>query len=166
MIKKLEATESEANNQRNDATDEAFNFKKVAGPDSDKLTEAQQKDKKLRAEREVEPSQAHLTSGEDFYHDRKTDLEMLDGHKAFLEKDPAHSISILKRWPVGKTGTDLAVLEVGTGQARVTVSVLMQDFKIIDIIEPGENLRNAAIERMKELGQPYRNRFPGLIQDF
>ena len=59
VIKKLEATESEANNQRNDATDEAFNFKKVAGPVSGELTQAQQKDKKLRAEREVEPSKAH-----------------------------------------------------------------------------------------------------------
>ena len=115
MLKKLEATELEAANQRNDAVDEAFNFMNIPGVVSEEATQAQQKDKKLRAAREVEPSKAHQISLKDFYDNRKTDLEMLDGHEAFLNTDVPHSIKILGRWPVGKKGEELAVLEIGVG---------------------------------------------------
>ena len=95
MLKKLEATELAAANQMNDAVDEAFNFMNIPGVVSEEATQAQLKDEKLRAAREAEPSKAHQISLKDFYDNRKSDLEMLDGHKAFLTKDPEHSIDIL-----------------------------------------------------------------------
>jgi len=111
------------------------------------------------------PTVKKLTCLKDFYKNRQGNLEMLDGHTPFLDADPLHSITALKA-VFGKKATKEHVLECGAGNGRVSESVLMEFFKKIDMIEPSDNLREAAIKKMKEAGQSYNQVFDCLLEDF
>ena len=113
----------------------------------------------MRTAHEVSSDKPLKTTLKDFYGNRKTDLEMLDNHKAFLEADPDHTKMTLKRFLGMRKRERLALLEVGPGNGRNTETTLMEYFGRIDMIEPSDNLRKTAIERMEALDRPYDNIF-------
>ena len=90
---------------------------------------------------------------------------MLDNHKVFEDEDPIHSLKLLGRtWP--SKGKGKSVLEPGAGIGRVSETVLCKYFAHIDILEPSENMRTRAVERMNKAKHPYRNVFDCTIADF
>ena len=166
FLKKLGGQECTDVSKEGDEEDEPYDFQNAVEQLCEVVTDSTKKDTDMRTAHEVSSDKPLKTTLKDFYGNRKTDLEMLDNHADFLEADPDHTKMTLKRFLGMRKRERLALLEVGPGNGRNTETTLMDFFGRIDMIEPSDNLRETAIERMEALNRGYDNIFPCTVQNF
>ena len=120
------------------------------------ISEPAEKGKHMtKSEKALTPENKTPMCSKDFYAiPRSNDNEMVDGHTEVHKHDVAHSKELLYRYiPTHKkTGR---VLEIGPGQARVTFNFLQHQFALIDCVEPSDELRKQAKQRMLNENRPY-----------